>query len=117
MAYAIENARFQWDEGERRVRFADEPARSDLERAVLAVLDELRRRLGSTFTIGELADFYGSGTDWAEDVAMRRRAGTDSAAVVDAAFNRYAREASDFAGGKVRLDDPNRRGRLPSQDY
>jgi hypothetical protein len=36
--------------------------------------------------------------------------------VVDAAFNRYAREASDFAGGKVRADDP-KRGRLPSQDY
>ena len=116
MAYAIENARFQWDEGERRVRFSDEPARSDLERAVLAVLDELRRRLGSTFTIGELANLYGSGTDWAEDIAMRNRAGGDTTAVVDAAFGRYAREASDFAGGKVRIDDPNR-GRLPSQDY
>ncbi len=117
MAYAIENARFQWDEGERRVRITDEPARSDLERAVMAVLDELRKRLGSTFTIAELAEMYGSGTDWAEDIAMRERAGSDSAAVVDAAFGRYAREASDFAGGKVRVDDPNRRGRLPSQDY
>ena len=116
MAYAIENARFQWEEGERRIRFTDEPARSDLERAVLVVLDELRRRLGSTFTIAELADMYGSGTDWADDLAQGERAGSDSAAVVDAAFNRYAREASDFAGGKVRLDDPNR-GRLPSQDY
>lgn len=116
MAYAIENARFQWEEGERRIRFTDEPARSDLERAILAVLDELRRRLGSTFTIAELADLYGSGTDWADDLAQRGRAGSDSAAVVDAAFNRYAREASDFAGGKVRVDDP-RRGRLPSQDY
>jgi hypothetical protein len=116
MAYALENARFQWEEGERRVRFTDEPARSDLERAVMAVIDELRRRLGSTFTIGELADLYGSGTDWADDVATRARAGGDSAAVVDAAFNRYAREAYDFAGGKVRADEPNR-GRLPSQDY
>ena len=116
MAYAIENARFQWEEGERRLRFSDEPTRSDLERAVMAVLDELRRRLGSTFTIGELADFYGSGTDWADDVARRERAGSDSAAVVDAAFNRYARESSDFAGGKVRADQPHR-GRLPSQDY
>lgn len=116
MAYAIENARFQWEEGERRVRFTDEPARSDLERAVFAVQDELRRRLGSTFTIGELAEMYGSGTDWADDIARRCRAGSDSAAVADAAFNRYAREASDFAGGKVRMDDPTR-GRLPSQDY
>ena len=116
MAYAIENARFQWEEGERTVRFSDEPTRSDLERAVWAVLDEIPRRLGSTFSIAELADLYGSGTDWAEDIAMRNRAGGDSVAVVDAAFGRYARHASDFAGGKVRFDDP-RRGRLPSQDY
>ena len=79
------------------------------------VLDLLRIRLGSSFTIAELAQLYGSGTDWADDVA-RRRAGSDSSAVVDAAFNRYAREATDFAGGKQRFDDPNR-GRLPSQDY
>jgi hypothetical protein len=102
MAYAIENARFQWEEGERRIRQTPDPARADLERARDAVLDELRRRLGSTFTIGELADFYGSGTDWADDVAGSQRAGTDSAAVVDAAFNRYAREAADFAGGRLR---------------
>lgn len=116
MAYAIENARFQWEEGERRIRQADEVTRSDLERAVMAVGDELRRRLGSRFSLSELADLYGSGTDWADDIAQRRRAGSDTSAVVDAAFNRYAREASDFAGGKVRVDDPNR-ARLPSQDY
>jgi hypothetical protein len=116
MAYALENARFQWEEGERRVRQADDPTRTDLERAIEDVLDELRRRLGSSFPITELAELYGSGTDWADDVA-RSRAGTDSSAVVDAAFNRYAREAIDFAGGKQRIDDPNRRGRLPSQDY
>jgi hypothetical protein len=102
MAYAIENARFQWEEGARRIRQTPEPARSDLERAADAVLDELRRRLGSTFTIGELADFYGSGTDWADAIAQSRRAGTDSAAVIDAAFDRYAREAADFAGGRQR---------------
>ena len=116
MPYALENARFQWEEGERRVRQAEDPVRSDLERAVDAVLDELRRRLGSTFTIGELADLYGSGPDWADDIAQRKRAGSDSSAVVDAAFNRYGREASNFAGGKQRMDQPGR-GRLPSQDY
>ena len=116
MAYALENARFQWEEGERRVRQAEDPVRSDLERAVDAVLDELRRRLGSTFAIAELADLYGSGTDWADDIAQRSRAGTDSSAVVDAAFNRYAREASNFAGGRQRIEQAGH-GRLPSQDY
>ena len=114
MSYAIDNARFQWEDGERRLQQTDDVTRGDLDRAMWAVNDELRRRLGSTFTIEELADFYGLGTDWADDIAQRNRAGTDSAAVVDAAFNRYAREASDFAGGRRQLK-PGRR--LPSQDY
>lgn len=116
MAYAIENARFQWEEGERRLRQADDETAADLDRALGAVLDEIRRRLGSKFTLAELADLYGSGTDWADDIAQRRRAGSDSSTVVDAAFGRYAREASDFAGGKVRAER-RERGRLPSQDY
>jgi hypothetical protein len=109
VAYGLENARFQWEEGERRLRQADEAAQSDLDRATLAVLDELRRRLGSTFTIRELAQLYGAGTDWADDIAHRQHAGSDSAAVVDAAFNRYAREAADYAGGRVREDEERRR--------
>ena len=118
MPYAIDNARFQWEDGERRLRQADEMTGSDLERAVYAVLDELRRRLGSAFTIVELANLYGTGTDWADDIAQRSRAGSDSAAVVDAAFNRYAREASDFSGGRMRVDERRQhQGRLPSQDY
>ena len=118
MPYAIDNARFQWEDGERRLRVADEATQGDLDRALYAVVDDLRRRLGSTFTLAELAELYGSGTDWADDIAQRQRAGSDSAAVVDAAFNRYARESSDFAGGRMRVDDRrNQRGRLPSQDY
>ena len=100
MPYAVENALFQWEEGERRLRDAGDPERGQLESAARAVLDELRRRLGGPFTLGELADFYGSGTDWAHDVAERCAAGTDSAHVVDAAFARYARFAADFAGGR-----------------
>jgi hypothetical protein len=115
--YAIDNARFQWEDGERRLRQADETTSSDLDRAVSVVLDELRRRLGSTFSIVELANLYGTGTDWADDIAQRERAGSDSAAVVDAAFNRYAREAADFAGGRMRVDERRQKGRLPSQDY
>jgi hypothetical protein len=102
LAYAVENALFQWREGERRIRQAGEPARDDLELAVEAVVDELRRRLGSSFVLEELAAFYAAGTDWATDLATRRAAGTDAVAVVDAAFNRYAREASNYAGGRAR---------------
>lgn len=109
MPYSVDNAIFQWEEGERRLRQASEPAREQLERAAEAVVDELRRRLGSTFTVAELADFYAAGSDWAADIAERRFAGTDTAAVVDAAFFRYMREAADFAGGRVReLQDRDR---------
>jgi hypothetical protein len=102
VAYPLENALFQWREGERRVFQEVRPARANLERATEAVVNELRRRLGSSFQLEELAAFYGSGTDWATELAARNAAGTDAAAAVDAAFNRYAREASDYAGGRPR---------------
>ena len=102
MAYAVENALFQWQEGERWIGEADTHPSVDLDAAAEAVVEELRRRLGGTFVIGELADLYAGGTDWAAEVAGSLGAGSDSAHVVDAAFNRYAREASDFGGGRPR---------------
>ena len=98
----MDNALFQWREGERRIAGTDEPARADLERAVEVIVEELRRRLGSRFVLDELADLYGAGTDWATDLAARHAAGSDAVAVADAAFARYAREASNFAGGRPR---------------
>jgi len=102
MAYALENALYQWRDGDRRLAATPEPAKADLELAVDAVVEELRKRLGSRFVLDELTDLYGEGTDWAIEVARRRAAGTDAATVVDAAFARYAREASNFAGGRPR---------------
>ena len=102
MSYSLENALTQWHDGERRVREAPAIGRTDLESAVVDIEEELRRRLGSTFWVGELAELYGAGTDWAEDLVQRRSAGSDTPAVVDAAFGRYAREAADFAGGRTR---------------
>jgi hypothetical protein len=102
VSYALENALYQWREGEARVAGTPEPAQADLERAVGFVVEELRRRLGSSFVLDELADLYGETTDWATELADRKGAGTDSATVVDAAFARYAREASNYAGGVAR---------------
>ena len=102
MAYALENALYQWREGERRISEKPDAVQADLDEAAEVVVEELRRRLGSSFVVDELAELYGRDTDWALEVARRQGAGTDAAAVVDAAFARYAREASDFAGGKAR---------------
>ena len=57
-------------------------------------MEELRRRLGSSFTVEELADLYAAAPDF----------GADPAWLVDAAFGRYAREATDFAGGRPLSD-------------
>jgi hypothetical protein len=102
MAYALENALYQWREGERRIANAPEQAQADLDAAAEVVVEALRRRLGSSFVVDELASLYGEDTDWALDIARRNRAGTDAASVVDAAFGRYVREAKDFAGGQPR---------------
>jgi hypothetical protein len=99
VGYAVENALFQWEDGARRLREAPPGHHA----AVEAVLDELRRRLGSTFELKELAALYGEGVDWALDAADRRGAAGDAAWIVDAAFHRYAREASDYAGGRRRV--------------
>ena len=96
--HSVANAVFEWEHGARRVAAAG----GALERAADAVQGELRRRLGSTFTVQELADAYAAGTDWAEETAARAGAGDDAAMAVDAAFARYAREAADFAGGRHR---------------
>lgn len=98
---ALDNAMFQWQDGEQRLRAAGPVDEADLEAAIREVLNEIRRRLGSSFEIGELAELYASGTEWAEDIAQRRFTGADAVIAVDAAFARYAREASDYAGGRM----------------
>ena len=105
MAFELESALYQWREGEQRLRDASPLEQADLERAAAAVGDELRRRLGSAFTVAELATLYSRGTDWADSIAARNWAGGETTAVVDAAFARYAGQARDFAGGRRRGED------------
>ena len=116
----LETAIDQWNDGQRRLDAAPADAKPVLERVTRRVEAELRRRLGGPFTTEELVDLYDQGTGWVTDVAYdaapEHPDAWDVRVVGDAAFARYLREASDFAGGKVRIDDPNR-GRLPSQDY
>jgi hypothetical protein len=100
-----------WREGQRRLAQADPTVRPALERVTDAVVDELRRRMGSSFTTEELARYYGeAGTDWIFDIAVRVAPATpeawDLTTVVGAAFARYVRAASDYAGGaRIVRDD------------
>jgi hypothetical protein len=102
---SFEEAAFQWETGERRVAEAPRPLQPALERVVGAIQAELRRRLGGRFTTEELVDYYyANGTDWCLQIATRVApedpSAWDVAAVADAAFARYVREAADYAGGR-----------------
>ncbi|HEV2062346.1 MAG TPA: hypothetical protein VGR12_05795 [Solirubrobacteraceae bacterium] len=105
---AFLTAAYQWREGERRVRDAPPQRRRTLERIVEKVHAELRRRLGGRFVTAELVALYDEGTTWATDIAARTAPEDPDAwdpRVVDAAFARYLREASDYAGGRRILEE------------
>lgn len=95
-----------WQEGERRLRAADAEQQPALERVASRILDELRRRLGGAFTTDELTALYSAGTDWCLDLAIETAPDDprawDAQTLGDAAFARYVREATDFAGGRRR---------------
>ena len=104
---SYETARYQWQQGERRVGQAPPQRRPVLERVVGAVAAELRRRLGGRFSSGELVDLYERGTTWCMQVAMREAPedpwAWEAGLAIDAAFSRYLREAADYAGGRREL--------------
>lgn len=100
----FETALEQWQAGQRRLAAADPGDRAALERVTRRVEDELRRRLGGPFTTQELSDLYDAGTGWVTDLAVEAAPEEpwtwDVRVVGDAAFGRYVREASDYAGGR-----------------
>jgi len=100
----FENAIYQWHQGERRLAAVPPERAPTLERVTTALVAELRRRLGGRFSSGELVELYCSGTTWCLQVAMASAPedpwAWEANTVVDAAFGRYLREASDYAGGR-----------------
>ena len=103
MAYPLDNALFQWESGKRRLdEISDPRERRMADRIVDAMREELRRRIGPTFSAEELAELYGKGTDWCQQVAIDVAPGIEEEAqsLGDAAFWLYLRGATDFAGGR-----------------
>lgn len=100
----LDVARHQWADGLRRLGTERGNRARQLADLVDAVHDELRRRIGQTFTLAELADAYAGSEDWVRDVVVesappppRAEAGLRDAALVgDAAFASYARGATDY---------------------
>src|SRR5688500_11984007 len=101
---SFETAMPQWEAGMRRLNSSSGIGnRQVLERVVGRLVDELRRRLGGPFTVDELVELYERGTGWCSDVAVavapEYPEAWDESLTADAAFARYLREATDYAGG------------------
>jgi len=99
----IDVVRREWEDGYRRFEAASrDPVAADRLRAQLEVVTgELRRRIGQTFTLEQLAVAYERADAWARD-AVSEHAATPGwprtlALVEDAAFHLYQRGAVDYA--------------------
>lgn len=98
----VASARHEWDDAYRRLGEAqrDPRAAESLRVQLVVVTDELRRRVGSTFTLDELAAEYSRADEWAW-AAVGERASSPGwsaslALVEGAAFHLYARGATDY---------------------
>jgi hypothetical protein len=78
----------EWEEGDRRLESVrgDRRRYETLLRQIEVVTDELRKRVGQTYTLAELAASYRAAEGWARDVAL----------VLAAAYHAYQRGASDY---------------------
>jgi hypothetical protein len=98
---SVDLTRQHWEEGHRRLEAADRKLHRELLAYVDAVTEELRRRVGSTFTLAELAGSYRGAERWARDAVEARATRPGWAAwvatAVDSAFHLYARGARDYA--------------------
>jgi len=98
----VESARRDWADGHRRfLELAEEPAAAAAsEQELRVVLDELRRRVGSTFGLDDLSEAYLGAERWAQRaLAERATAATwprRLSAVTDAAFYLHSRSAVDY---------------------
>jgi hypothetical protein len=91
-----ESARQEWEEGYRRIQSerGDRRRYRSLMADVDTVRDELRRRIGQTFTVAELAGVYLDADAWMRDVVSNPR---ELPQIGASAFYLHARGATDYA--------------------
>lgn len=98
---AVDAALHAWQAGVRRLSGPDpfglDPLRGQRGRIVEAVIVELRRRVGPTFTLADLAGAYDGAGDWYTELALRVAPASpeawDASVALDGAFGLYARLA------------------------
>ena len=102
-AEALRLARHEWEEAARRLEEerGDRRRYASLVAQVEVVTEELRKRVGGTYTLAELGAAYVDADRWArqtvEERAPSRGWPRDLALVVAAAFHACQRGAVDFA--------------------
>ena len=100
---ALDTVRQEWEEAQRRFDEAarDRDARPRLLAQLEVVLDELRKRVGQSFTLEDLAEAYAAADRWAPEAVEERAAlpgwPRHLADVQGAAFHVYQRGAVDYA--------------------
>jgi hypothetical protein len=98
----IEIARHEWGDGTRRLEAAREEPRRYRQLLELheLVLDELRKRIGQTYTLEELVAVYAESDRWGREVLDERTSvpgwPRDLTTVLAAAFDTYQRGAIDY---------------------
>ena len=99
---SVDLVRDEWERAFRDLEAEQPDARRyrNLLAAVEAVTQELRARIGQTFTLDELTDAYAGADRWGRDAVSERAAydrwPRDLSLAVAAAFHLYARGATDF---------------------
>ena len=98
----VESARREWRDGHARL-LDDARGRAERERLLAqvdAVAEELRRRLGATFTTSELTRAYADADRWSREAVAERAPAPDwprtLSLVEAAAFHLYSRGAVDY---------------------
>jgi hypothetical protein len=96
-------ARHEWEDGTRRLEAARDDVRRyhELLELLDLILDELRKRVGQTYTLEQLAGTYRDAESWARELLDERSSlpgwPRDLTTVLAAAFDAYQLGAVDYA--------------------
>lgn len=103
MKSSVEVLSHEWEEGHRRLEAerGDRRRYGALLRQLELVVDELRKRVGQTFSLAQLGDAYRDAERWARPLVEERAPSPgwarDLSIVLAAAFHAYQRGATDYA--------------------
>lgn len=96
----VASARADWTEGHRRFLTVEHQGSAAVQLQLEVLADELRRRVGQTFTLSQLTRAYDASDVWAREAIAERAPSAGwvrtLATLTDEAFYRYSRGAVDY---------------------